>query len=190
MAMPIRDYPRRTIMNYNKGVGISIESSGHAHDTNKGTWGVTLIELLVVMAVVVVIAGATSLFLFGLRGSQDLDNDGKQIVAVLRDAQQRSITQENIVQGSNERWGVHFMNPLSSQIGYYEVFRGTVYPGVIVYRRNLHTSIGYLNIPSGSSKDVFFDVLSGVATPSTIHIGTLQSIKVITINNNGTITIQ
>src|SRR3989338_5433970 len=67
--------------------------------------GFTLIEILVVLGISVILATGGFLALWNLRRHQALDLSAQKIVAVLRDAQARSIGQENGL-----AWGVHFEN--------------------------------------------------------------------------------
>lgn len=67
--------------------------------------GFTLIELLIVISLIGVIALFSWQALYRFGGSQELKNTALSIVALSRDAQQRSITQ---VDGRS--WGVRFEN--------------------------------------------------------------------------------
>lgn len=65
--------------------------------------GFTLIEFLIVIALIIVLAFFSWQGLSSFGGNQELDNTAVSISALLRDAQQRSVTQ---VDGKS--WGVKF----------------------------------------------------------------------------------
>jgi prepilin-type N-terminal cleavage/methylation domain-containing protein len=148
--------------------------------------GVTLIELLIAIGVIAVITGITTLYLVGARGAKDLDNDAKRIVVTLRDAQQRSMTQEE-----GDSWGVRFTENASGK-DFFELFRtnsATAFPRVI-----LKDNIEFTD-PASGSKDIVFERLSGKPTSGsgTVEIKIVNSAppsqtKTIFIGDNGTIT--
>lgn len=147
-----------------------------------GSDGFTLTEILIVSAVVAILASFASLSLLNLKHGQDLVLDADLVVAALRDAQQRSI-----VQDEDSQWGVHFVNNPSGQ-DTYEVFKGAVYSNVAYFKKPLHTNVEFQN---SGSWDVVFSKLTGFpSAPSTIIIclsGTAPC-KTITVSSNGTIT--
>jgi len=155
--------------------------------------GIMLVELLIAIAVLAVIAGAVSLNLFGFGRRQDLDSDVKSIVAFLRDAQARAITQEE-----DASWGAYFDNSVSPP--FYALFRGTTYTTPAAMK-TLKQAIEFKNPSPGVSIEVVFRKLSGcVLEPPQftqcrsasiqIVIGIIGSseTKLITINSNGAIT--
>jgi len=153
--------------------------------------GFTIIEVLIASTITIVILSVVGLSLFNFRRVQALDNDTRRIVATLRDAQQKSITQEDI-DGSlaNERWGVHFDAGVGGQ-EWYEVFRGDGFPGVTSYRKLLSDSVTFKNVPV-EGIDVFFEKISGeTLTPLSIVLeleNNPSESRTITIQDNGTIT--
>lgn len=125
--------------------------------------GFTLIELAVVIAIVGIISVVAVANLFGRRGQVDLDNSTRQIVAVLREAQSRSINQEdNIV------WGVHFDNTTTTS-GFYSLFKDTYSAANTVSRYNLPNRVRFAtsSITGGSTLDITFTKISGIPSTST-----------------------
>ncbi|MEK7657952.1 MAG: prepilin-type N-terminal cleavage/methylation domain-containing protein [Patescibacteria group bacterium] len=146
----------------------------------------TLIELLIVVAIMAILAAVGSVNLFNFRAQNNLNLTVNEIISLLRNAQNRSITQEN---GSN--WGVHLENP-SNQDDFYALFQGAVYSsGNTVLRANLRPTVQFNDPSSGASKDIIFNSISGLPFASTTVIISLKSdsskIKTITVNANGRI---
>lgn len=154
--------------------------------------GFTLIELLISVGLLIIIAVVSVINLVGYRSRLDLDNASQEIIIVLRDAQNRSISQEaTSTQGSGGRWGVHFENPATST-DFYDLFWGATYAtGTIVSRAALSSSIQFDTPVSGSSSTVIFSPVTGLPNASTtIKISTVSNTAVsstITINTNGQI---
>jgi len=142
--------------------------------------GFTLVELLITLGLIAILGTFTFISFSGYRQRQLLDETARAIVVALRDAQQRAINQQD---GSD--WGVHFENSVSGR-DFYAVFKGSTYvsPVTISY---LSPALEFLE-PANGSKDVVFDKLSGVTSPTSITIGLLDnpsSAKTITINGVG-----
>jgi len=86
--------------------------------------GFTLIELLVVIAIIGVLALFSWVNLYQIGSQQELRNARRGLVALLRDAQQRSLTQ---VEG--RYWGVYFeKNPAGDGRDRYSLFNSGVLP--------------------------------------------------------------
>ena len=144
--------------------------------------GFTLAEILIVSAVIAILASLTSLSLFNYKRSQGLGLDADLIVAALRDAQARSVQQEE-----DSQWGVHFVNNESGQ-DTYEIFKGASYGGSAYFKRPLHAAVGFEN---PGSWDVVFGKLTGLpsgASTVTICLTGTPDCKNINIAANGTIT--
>ncbi len=146
----------------------------------------TLIEILIVVAVTAVLATVGFVSFAGFHARNNLNLTVNEIISLLRNAQNRSITQEN---GSN--WGVHFENP-SNQDDFYALFQGVAYSsGNTVLRANLRPAVQFNNPSSGASKDIVFNPISGLPTASATVIISLKSdyssAKTIIINANGQI---
>src|SRR3989344_8198221 len=67
--------------------------------------GFTIIEIMLVIGIIVALAVVGVLNLTGRRGQTEFDSTVRQISALLRDAQVRSVAQ-----ASDKGWGVHFEN--------------------------------------------------------------------------------
>ncbi len=108
--------------------------------------GFTLIELLIVITILAVIGAVAFISLSGRRGTADLTSTSQQIVATLREAQNRSVTQ---MQGVS--WGVHFANPTNTS-PFYALFSSTYGPTTTAGSYNLPPTVGYITsaIPLGS----------------------------------------
>ena len=121
-----------------------------------------MIEILTVLALAVVISLVILSNLLNSRSRFNLDNTTRQIAAILREAQSRSVAQQN-----GAVWGVHFDNvsttpfyalfqnsySSSSEFGYYRLPSGTVYS----------TS----SIAKGAIKEITFSQISGLPSAST-----------------------
>lgn len=154
--------------------------------------GFTLIELIISMGLLIIIAAVGAVNLIGYRSRLDLDNASQEIIAVLREAQNRSLSQEaTSIQGSGGRWGVYFENPATST-DFYDLFWGATYAtGTIVSRATLPSSIQFDTPATGSSSTVVFSPVTGLLNASTtIKISAISNAAVsstITINTNGQI---
>lgn len=142
--------------------------------------GFTLIEMLLVLAITVILATVGLLSLSGVRQRQSLDLAGKSLIAFLRDAQQKSISQE-----SGNAWCVRLDNVEPGRDSYYlypSTCSGT--PATVVA---LPSSVEF----STPTQDVTFSKVTGLpVSPATITIrlvGNPSVTKTITINAQGTI---
>lgn len=146
--------------------------------------GFTLIELLIVIGIIAVVSVVAGFNLYNYKPYQDLDFTVKEIAAVLRNAQSRSMAQE-----AGGRFGVHFENSLSGE-NFYDLFQGNDYAsGSRVARTSLRRNIQFIDPAAGSSKDIMFSSINGLlATSSTIKVAFKNDnsiFKIITINSNG-----
>ncbi len=151
----------------------------------------TLIELLITITIVAVLAVVGTINLFGYRSRLDLNNAGQEIAVTLKEAQNRSISQESTsTQGGGSRWGIHFENRATST-DYYDLFWGTTYSATNVASRTfLPTSVTFTNPPSGSSTDVIFAPVTGLAASTVITVaGNSQgsAVEDIIVSSNGKI---
>lgn len=132
------------------------------HIPRSGNKGTTLTELLVVIAIIALIGVISLLNLFGRRGQVDLANTTQQIATLLREARVRSVSQS-----SSTSWGVHFGNTAEP---FYALFYSNTYAPT--------TTIGYYRLPRtlaydsstisyGSSLEITFSQISGLASAST-----------------------
>lgn len=117
-------------------------------------------ELLVGIAVVAVISTVSILILNNYRYQRDLELSVNEIVAALRDAQNRSITQQD-----GQSWGIRFTNSTSSS-DVYEMFRGPNYASGTVtatysFRR---PNVEMADPAGGSSKEIVFNSITGAVS--------------------------
>ncbi|MBI5306408.1 type II secretion system protein [Candidatus Wolfebacteria bacterium] len=149
--------------------------------------GFTLIELLIVISITAILAvGVSSFNLFGYRNKQDLDLTAREIVVILRNAQDRSISQES---GGN--YGVYFDN-IDANGAFYDLFNGASYSsGTIIKKIPLKNNISFVIPQNGASSSVVFSPLSGIpVSSSTVAISLKSDIlssSTIIINSNGNI---
>lgn len=151
--------------------------------------GVSLIELLLVIAILALMGGVVSTFLFGQKLSTELEEEAKKIVGVLRLTQNRAITGE---QGS--AWGVHFDNAGADP--FYDMFLGTSYAAATTTERFFLSSGVLYNLPtSGTSTDAIFNkrtgsLLSNATTTVTIRTNVQNQTKSVIVAPNGRVTVQ
>ncbi len=120
--------------------------------------GFSLIELVIVLGILVVLATFAVVFLGGFTGQRNLVSTGQSMASLLRDAQERSINQEQ-----GKYWGVRFENLTLAKR--YIIFNATSTP----YSTIATTTIMFLKSPLvflqpsvGNSTDVVFDKISGL----------------------------
>lgn len=153
--------------------------------------GISLAEILIGTAIIAILAGVVFLNLSNSRGFQDLEFDSKIIVSALRDAQQRSIIQEE-----DKDWGIGFFN-ISVNPDYYILFKDTaaLTPVSTTY---LKSSLEFDAVPPpgiGGFNEIHFAKISGTSTPATIRIKLTgadcgaepEKCKIVTVNANGSI---
>ena len=151
--------------------------------------GFTLIELLLVMAVLAVVGGITSTFLFGTKTNAALEEDARQIANILKAAQNRATTLEEGTQ-----WGVHFDNLGADP--FYELFWGiSCETGTTTDRIYLGSSVVFQIPPAASSTNIVFSKRMGNpsnGTSTTIIVRDIihQATKTITVSPIGRVTVQ
>lgn len=132
-----------------------------------------MFELILVIAIIVVVARFSYTALVGNVGTADLGGTTGKIVALLREAQTRSLAQS-----SSTTWGVRFSN-VTSTAAFYALFGGASY--------NTTTLRGYYRLPStvayvssslaqGSTTDITFNQITGAASAS-------SSIRIYSLRN-------
>ncbi len=125
--------------------------------------GATIMEMTVAVGIMVVIGLVALVSLSGWRNQAGLDSATKQVAALLREAQSRSMTRT-----SGVIWGVHFDNTSSSS-PFYALF-SVAYSTSTAQKRTLLPSgvrFSETSIPAGSSLDITFAELTGVPSTST-----------------------
>jgi prepilin-type N-terminal cleavage/methylation domain-containing protein len=146
----------------------------------------TLVELLVTLGIIVILAGISFISIINYKQRQELVSASQEIVSVLRNAQDRSISQE-----SGSRWGVYFENP-SSGTDFFDLFRGETYAGgELVSRAALSSNLQFVNPVSGSNVTIIFSPITGLPNSSTtIKLSLISNSTVsstIIIDTNGKI---
>jgi len=152
----------------------------------------TLIELIISISIIAILAGVGFMSIVNYKQRQDLTSTTQEIIEVVRNAQNRSLSQEaTSTAGSGGRWGVYFENPASGT-DFYDLFKGTTYAsGTMVSRSVLPSNIQFDIPASGSSSTIIFSPITGLPNAATtIKISLISSptsSSTITINTNGTI---
>lgn len=143
------------------------------------TKGFTLIEILVVLGISIILATGGSLALWNFKKHQSLRLAAESIVAVLRDAQARSASQEDGL-----AWGVHFENSPSGP-DFYWIFGGD--PAVPVEKVSLPPEVAL----ETATANVNFSKVSGLPASAAVVKIKLSAddsvLRTININVQGTI---
>ncbi|MDP3052842.1 MAG: prepilin-type N-terminal cleavage/methylation domain-containing protein [bacterium] len=142
--------------------------------------GFTLIELLITIAILTTLAVIGGVNLFSYSSRQSLTSAADEIVAILRQAQTSSISQE-----SGDQWGVHFLNATTTQ-GLIQLFHGSSFAaGTLVNSQVLPSGVQFINPVSGTSTDVIFSKVTGYPNAS----ASIKLALIIDSNTSSTITI-
>lgn len=123
----------------------------------------SLIEIIIAVFFVGILSVVAVSNLLGSRSKTELDSTTKQIAALLREAQSRSVSQ-----AENASWGVHFDNSTSST-PFYALFKAPYSTSTVISRFTLPTRIEFAtsSIALGGTLDVTFAQLSGAPSTST-----------------------
>lgn len=151
--------------------------------------GFTLVELLVSIALIGILAtiGIVSLSNFSFR--QEVDNTINGMAVLLRNAQNRSISQED-----GQVWGVYFDNPIGSTPTYSLFFGATVPPpaGNIVAKYSVSNKLNFKFPSLGSSYAARFGAVTGLPLEtSQIYLRDVaesSTLQTVYIEANGRIT--
>ena len=153
--------------------------------------GFTLVEVLIVVGVLALISGISILGLAGLGNIKALDLAAQELVANLRDAQRRAITQEK-----SSQWGIH-IGAVDGDRDFYEIFQGASYSAdKAVSRTALSPKVEFTTPAQGETKDIIFSKITGY--PDTEHIIVLalsndssitRTVRVIAISGKGLISL-
>src|SRR3989344_9368719 len=146
--------------------------------------GFTLIELIIVMAITaIIVVGSYNIIGLNFKSQNELELSVREIVSVLRNAQDRSICQED-----SSQWGVYFENPVSSS-GFYVLYKGAT--TTFISKKILQSNIQFLDPSIGNVKDISFNKMDGLPiSPATVVISlknNLLASTTIIINSNGQI---
>lgn len=130
--------------------------------------GFTLVEVAVGVVITIIVTVVAFTGILGIRSSENLTLTTNELSAVIRNVQNRAITQEN-----GSQWGIHFVNTTSSD-DYYEIFYGLSYTsGTVVRRIVLRRNIRLINPSTGQTKDIIFAALTGKpASTQTVSFNT------------------
>lgn len=136
--------------------------------------GATIIEVVLVAFLVVIFASVTLVSILGRRGTSEFDNGTKQIAALLREAQSRSLSQSG---GTN--WGVYFDNSTSTT-PYYALFSGSYSTSSRVGYYTLPSSLQYVtsSIAVGGTKAIVFDALTGRTNATSVAVQIIRNSRV------------
>lgn len=147
--------------------------------------GFTLVEVLLVVAITAILATITLAFSYGIRSRKDLDLAVNSVAAVVRDAQQKSITQEDMT-----KWGVHLGR---NSISIYDLFKDVYAAANILSAYQLPHGVEFNNGDwGGTTHDITFTQVDGLPTGGQ-HVIIIQLTddstiqRQITISNNGTV---
>jgi type II secretory pathway pseudopilin PulG len=122
-----------------------------------------MLETVLVVGMITALAVIGVLNLAGRRGQTEFDSAVRQITALLRDAQVRSVAQ-----ASDQGWGVHFENSTTTP-AFYALFFGTYSATTTVGYYRLPASVAYdsASLAPGASREVTFAQITGAASTST-----------------------
>lgn len=126
--------------------------------------GFSLIELSIVIVFVGVVSVVAVTTLWSSRSKTEIDSSAKQIVALLREAQSRSVAQED-----NSVWGVYFENSTATT-PFYALFKGSSYSSSSVVTRKIlpgRVQFPTSSISSGGTLTITFTKTSGIPSTST-----------------------
>ena len=125
--------------------------------------GFTLLEILVTIAIIAVVMIVVSSNLGGRRRFTDLTTTRQDIAGTLRQAQNRSV-----IQDQNVSWGVYFSNSTNTA-PFYALFSNSYSTATVVNRYALPTDILFStsSIASGATFTITFAPISGLPSAST-----------------------
>ncbi|MDO8429737.1 MAG: fibronectin type III domain-containing protein, partial [bacterium] len=131
----------------------------------KANAGFTLLELMVIMGITATIGSVSYLSISGFMARNTLELTAQELLAHLRDARQRAVSQDQ-----SSQWGVH-LKADASDIDYYEIFYGASYAGgTIVQKIVLPPAIQFLTPAQGASDDIIFMKATGKVNVSHVIV--------------------
>ena len=149
----------------------------------RATGSFTLVEILVSIGILVVLVSITILSLGAYKGRVSFDMDAGQVVAVLRNAQSRAISQDR-----GQGWGVRFFSDTDG-VGRYALFWGTAYAtSSVVTAGTLGYSSSFSDPAPGFSKTIVFAPVTGApAGPDVVVIknSTTATVAIISVSALG-----
>ncbi len=151
-----------------------------------GKQSFTLVEVLITVGILSVIVGVGFLNLTGFKSKHSFDLDAENVVASIRNAQNRALLGEG-----GTSWGIRFTS--SATGGSYEIFSGVEYiPSSVVVSDSLSVSSRFYNPPSGFSKTIIFSPISGLpSNADTIVLGRSSGndLYIISVNALGRVSV-
>lgn len=142
--------------------------------------GFTLLELLLVVGIIGILSTSIVLNGLGYRNRQALDLAAQQMAASIRDAQNRSVSQQDGL-----AWGVYFNNVSSTDS--YTVFSGGSYSASENrFVTPLDSPVEFTIPSAGTTSSIVFAQVSGLPSTSTsVTITNGSASTTITISANG-----
>ncbi len=153
--------------------------------------GFTLIELVVVIGVVAILASLVLMFSYGIKIKKDVDSSIDSLAAVIRNAQQKSITQEEMT-----RWGIYLEANTVTKKYFYSLIKTSKTNIIARYQIPIALEFDVSLLDSLGSglyeKEITFTQVDGLPGSSDIAIkiriaNDPSSAKTITISSNGTV---
>lgn len=146
--------------------------------------GFTLAELLITMAILVIIASTSFVYLGSYRRTAEIDSALQKMVSFIREAQMRAKTGQDGV-----AWGIRWDNPLAGD-DFYVLFKDSYAATNTIETIMLGSSIEFTSPSTGNDYEVIFQRITGnpdvTSTSITIASRVDPSItKTITINSLG-----
>lgn len=151
--------------------------------------GFSIIEIVLVVAVSAILARLVFTSLFSRRSRTDLDNTTRQVAALLRDAQNRSVNQE-----LGTIWGIRMANATNTA-PFYALFKTSYSSQNTISYYRLPNDVRYAtsSVSSGQTLDVTFSQIAGLPSTSTTIVlelvpagnGAATASSAVTVNARG-----
>lgn len=123
-----------------------------------GKQSFTLVEVLITVGILSIIVGVGFLNLTGFKSKHSFDLDAENVVASIRNTQNRALLGEG-----GTSWGIRFVGSASG--GSYQIFSGVEYaPSSVVLSDSLSASSRFYNPSDGFTKTIIFSPISGLPT--------------------------
>jgi len=147
--------------------------------------------MVIVIAIIAILSSLVLIFSYGVKVRKDVDSSVNSLAAVIREAQQKSITQENMT-----NWGVYLESNVNTKKHFFSLIKTSKVN--IINRYQIPTALEFdtslLNSLGGGlyEKEITFTQLYGLPGSSDINIkiriaNDPSSAKQITIYTNGTV---
>ena len=147
--------------------------------------GFTLFELMIVIAIMGILAAVTASIIPTIGRGKELEADRDKIVAYLRYARQKSVSQEE-----GKQWGARFDNS-NSALPNFKLFHTPPYSAANVRETIFLSDKVQFNDPSsGNTKDIIFAKITGTtaAASVTVALRNTGQQKTVSVNTQGAIT--